>query len=102
MSGGTSAARAAHSLHESCTHPAQPPQPTSSFAPTPTGALNKSHGNTTFSQIGVTFSQIGCRLHILDPDASRIVNARLESLYQSTDRKTAARDHIKSLNTRNA
>ena len=39
---------------------------------------------------------------ILDSDASRTVNARLESLYQSTDRKTAARNHIKSLNTRNA
>ena len=39
---------------------------------------------------------------ILDPAASGIVNTRLESLCQSTDRKTAARDHIKSLNTRNA
>ncbi len=39
---------------------------------------------------------------ILGPDASGIVNGRLESLCQSTDRKTAARDHLKSLNTRNA
>ncbi len=39
---------------------------------------------------------------LLDPDAVRIANSRLESLYQSTDRRTAARDHLKSLNTRNA
>jgi hypothetical protein len=39
---------------------------------------------------------------ILDPAASGNANARLESLCQSTDRKTAACDHIKSLNTRNA
>jgi hypothetical protein len=39
---------------------------------------------------------------ILDHNATGIVNARLESLCKSTDRKTAAREHLKSLNTRNA
>lgn len=39
---------------------------------------------------------------MLDPDAVRIANARLESLSRSTDRKTAAREHIKALETRNA
>lgn len=39
---------------------------------------------------------------LLDSDAVRVANSRLESLGQSTNRKTAARDHVKSLNTRNA
>lgn len=39
---------------------------------------------------------------LLDSNAVRIANSRLDSLCQSTDRKTAARDHVKSLNTRNA
>ncbi len=39
---------------------------------------------------------------LLDPDTVRIATARLESLCQSTDRKAAARNHIKALNARNA
>jgi restriction system protein len=39
---------------------------------------------------------------VLDSAAVRLANARLESLSQSTDRKTAARNHVKALNTRNA
>jgi hypothetical protein len=39
---------------------------------------------------------------LLDPDAVRIANSRLESLCQSTDRKAAARNHVKALNARNA
>jgi hypothetical protein len=39
---------------------------------------------------------------LLDPDTVRISNSRLDSLCQSTDRKAAARNHVKALNTRNA
>ena len=39
---------------------------------------------------------------LLDTDAVRLTSSRLESLCQSTDRKAAARDHLKALNARNA
>jgi restriction system protein len=39
---------------------------------------------------------------LLDPAALQLANSRLESLCQSTDRKAAARDHLKALKARNA
>jgi hypothetical protein len=39
---------------------------------------------------------------LLDPDAVRIANSRLETLCQTTDRKAAARDHLRALAARHA